>query len=31
MVRVTYLGDGVIQGILPVRLEYNMEVDSGSG
>ena len=30
MLRVTDLGDGVNQGILPVRLEYNMEVDSGS-
>ena len=30
MVRVTYLGDSVTQGILPVRLKYNMEVESGS-
>ena len=28
MLRVTYLGDGITQGILLVRLEYNMKVDS---
>ena len=30
MVRVTDLDDGVSQGTLPVRLEYNVEVDSGA-
>ena len=30
MLRVADLGDGVNQGILPVRLEYNMEVNSGA-
>ena len=30
MFRVTYLGDSVEQGTLPVRLEYNMEVGSGA-
>ena len=30
MLGITDLGDGVSQGILPARLEYNMEVDSGA-
>ena len=31
MLRITNLGDGVNQGTLPFRLEYNVEVDSGAG
>ena len=31
MLRVADLGDGVSQGTLPVRLDYNVEVDSGAG
>ena len=30
MLRVTDLGEGVNQGGLPFRLEYNMEVNSGA-
>ena len=30
MLRITDLGDGVNQGTLQVRLEYNMEIDSGA-